>query len=150
MISLESLQNTHRPRTNVQRVGRGIGSRRGKTCKRGSKGDKARSGYKRRYGREGGQLPLYRKLPCRGFTNSRFKNRTYAINFNLINKIFEDGEVVSFQTLREKGYAPREEILGLKILAGGELVKKVSIEANTLSSTAKTYFEANQIPYTIV
>lgn len=150
MITLESLQNTHRPRKNVQRVGRGFGSRRGKTCKRGGKGDKARSGYKRRYGREGGQLPLYRKLPCRGFTNERFKNKTYAINFNLINKIFEDGDVVNLETLRSKGYAPRQEIFGLKILAGGELAKKVRIEATAISSSAKVYFDSNNIQYTIV
>jgi large subunit ribosomal protein L15 len=149
MITLESLKNTHRPRTNVQRVGRGIGSRRGKTCKRGAKGDKARSGYKRRYGTEGGQLPLYRKLPCRGFTNERFKKRVYAINFSLVNKIFEDGEVVNLEALRVKGYAPRENF-GLKILAGGELAKKVRFEATALSSTAKEYFETNNIQYTIV
>lgn len=150
MITLESLKNTHRPRKNVQRVGRGFGSHRGKTCKRGGKGDKARSGYKRRYGHEGGQLPLYRKLPCRGFTNERFKNKTYAINFNLINKIFEDGEVVNLETLRSKGYAPRENIFGLKILAGGELAKKVRFEATAVSSSAKAYFESNNIQYSIV
>ncbi len=150
MISLESLSNTHRPRKKVQRVGRGFGSHRGKTCKRGGKGDKARSGYKRRYGNEGGQLPLYRKLPCRGFTNERFKNKTYAINFNLINKIFEDGELVNFETLRQKGYAPRDSIVGLKILAGGELLKKVRIEATAFSATAKAYFEENKIQYTLV
>lgn len=150
MITLESLQNTHRPRKNVQRVGRGFGSRRGKTCKRGGKGDKARSGYKRRYGKEGGQLPLFRKLPIRGFTNERFKNKTYAINFNLINKIFEDGDVVNLETLRAKGYAPRQEIFGLKILAGGELAKKVRIEATNISSSAKVYFDTNNVQYTIV
>jgi large subunit ribosomal protein L15 len=150
MITLESLQNTHRPRKNVQRVGRGFGSKRGKTCKRGGKGDKARSGYKRRYGREGGQLPLYRKLPHRGFTNERFKNRTYAINFNLVNKIFEDGDLVSLETLRAKGYAPREDIFGLKILAGNELVKKVRFEATAISSSAKAYFDSNNIQYSIV
>jgi large subunit ribosomal protein L15 len=150
MITLESLQNTHRPRKNVQRVGRGFGSHRGKTCKRGGKGDKARSGYKRRYGREGGQLPLYRKLPCRGFTNERFKNKTYAINFNLVNKIFEDGDVVNLETLRSKGYAPRQDIFGLKILAGGELAKKVRFEATAISSSAKMYFDSNNIQYTIV
>jgi large subunit ribosomal protein L15 len=150
MISLESLQNTHRPYQKVQRVGRGFGSHRGKTCKRGSKGHKSRSGYKRRYGREGGQLPLYRKLPCRGFSNERFKNKTYAINFNLINKIFDDGEVVNLETLRMKGYAPRETLSGLKILAGGELMKKVSVEATAISSTAKVYFDTNKIPYSLV
>jgi large subunit ribosomal protein L15 len=150
MITLDSLQNTHRPRKNVQRVGRGFGSKRGKTCKRGGKGDKARSGYKRRYGREGGQLPLYRKLPCRGFTNERFKNKTYSINFNLINKIFEDGDVVNLDTLRVKGYAPRQTIFGLKILAGGVLSKKVRFEATAISSTAKEYFDSNNIQYTIV
>lgn len=150
MISLSQLKNTHRPKKKVQRVGRGFGSHRGVTCGKGGKGDKARSGYKRRYGYEGGQLPLYRKLPCKGFTNGRFKAQVYAINFALINNIFEDGEVVNFQTLREKGYAPRVIPGGLKILAGGELERKVAIEANCFSEAAEQYLTGKGIKFTVI
>ena len=91
MITLSTLMNTHRAKEKVQRVGRGLGSKRGKTCCRGVKGDKARSGYNRRYGYEGGQLPLYRKLPCRGFSNARFRSEPVAINLSTIDKLFDDG-----------------------------------------------------------
>ena len=91
MITLHNLKDSHRKSPNVQRVGRGIGSKRGKTCCRGHKGDKSRSGYKRRYGKEGGQLPLYRKLPTRGFSNLGFKEQPFSINLSRIEEIFEDG-----------------------------------------------------------
>lgn len=108
MIKLESLKNTHRKSPNVQRVGRGIGSKRGKTSCRGHKGDKSRSGYKRRYGKEGGQLPLYRKLPTRGFSNLGFREPPFSINLDRINALFEDGETVNAQTLIDKGFSARK------------------------------------------
>jgi large subunit ribosomal protein L15 len=150
MSLLSQLKNTHRPKKKIQRVGRGFGSHRGKTCGRGGKGDKARSGYKRRYGHEGGQLPLYRRLPCRGFDSKRFHKETYAVNFALINRIFADGDVVSYETLRQKGYAPRNKKAGLKILSGGELLKKVSIEATAFSQPAAEYLEKKKISHKIV
>ena len=150
MTNLSSLANTHRPRKKVQRVGRGIGSKRGKTCCRGVKGDKARRGYKSRDGHEGGQLPLYRKLPTKGFANGRFRNHVYAVNLSLLQTLFEDGEVVNLQTLREKGYAPRLIKGGLKILAQGELKKKVSIEAHTFSQGAIQKLKKAKIPFTIL
>lgn len=147
MISLSDLRNTHRPRKKVQRVGRGIGSKRGKTCCRGVKGDSARRGYKRRYGNEGGQLPLYRKLPIRGFANGRFTSDVYAINLSLIEKLYENGDVVNLKTLREKGYAPRAPGGGLKVLSQGELKKKVSIEAHAFSKGAVAKLEAGKISF---
>lgn len=136
MITLSELANTHRPSKKVQRVGRGVGSKRGKTCGRGNKGDKARQGYKQTYGQEGGQIPLYKKLPTRGFTNGKFKNVNFAINLGMIDKLFKDGEVVSLKTLQEKGFAPRRIPGGLKILSNGELKKKVSIQAAFVSEAA--------------
>src|SRR6185436_4473474 len=100
MMTLSQLSNTHRPRKKVQRVGRGVGSKRGKTCCRGGKGDSARRGYKARPGHEGGQLPLYRKLPTKGFPNGRFKSEVHAINLGRLNQLFEDGAVVNLETLR--------------------------------------------------
>ncbi|MCI0382510.1 MAG: 50S ribosomal protein L15 [Chlamydiae bacterium] len=147
MITLANLKNTHRKKRVRRRVGRGVGSKRGKTCGRGVKGDKARSGYKRREGHEGGQLPLYRKLPCRGFTNGRFRNTIHSINLAIINEIYRDGETVNLETLRSKGYAPRVAPGGLKILGKGELKKKVSIEAHHFSKSAKEKIEKSAIPF---
>src|SRR3990172_831913 len=103
MIILSQLTNTHRPSKQRHRVGRGMGSKCGKTCGRGNKGDKARRGYKHHFGQEGGQIPLYKKLPTRGFTNGMFKNENFAINLGMIDKLFSDGEIVSLNTLQEKG-----------------------------------------------
>lgn len=147
MITLSELENTHRPRKKVQRVGRGAGSKRGKTCGRGVKGYKSRAGYSRRYGHEGGQLPLYRKLPVRGFVNGKFSSDVVAVNLSRIDEIFEDGEQVNLGTLRERGLAPRRASGGLKILGGGELTKKVSIEAHHFSQSAKEKLEKASISF---
>lgn len=150
MITLSTLTNPLRAPKKVQRVGRGIGSRRGKTCGRGSKGDKARRGYKRRYGHEGGQLPLYRKLPCRGFPNTRFQSEVCAINLSMIENLYANGEVVNLKTLREKGLAPRRVPGGLKILGDGELSKKVTIEAHAFSKTAQEKLDKMSIAYKVI
>src|SRR5271169_4521213 len=104
MITLGTLQDTHRPRKRVQRVGRGLGSKRGKTCCRGVKGDKARRGFKNMFGKEGGQLPLYRKLPTKGFQNAMFASDVFSVNLSLIDNLFKDGDVINLKTLRERGY----------------------------------------------
>ena len=139
MVSLSNLQNTHTDRKNVQRVGRGIGSRRGKTSCRGHKGAKARSGYKTRIGNssEGGQLPLYRKLPCRGFSNARFEKDVYAINLTRLNEIFEEGETVSRDTLIAKGILPFTCKSSIKILGNGKLEKTLKFEVDQFSKTAE-------------
>lgn len=152
MITLSSLSNTHRPKDKVQRIGRGMGSKRGRSCCRGIRGDKSRRGYKRRFGQEGGQLPLYRKLPCRGFVNGKFKSHAACISLEMIEQLFNDGDVVSFETVRERGYAPRKynAMSGLKILADGELKKKVSIEADAISAAAEEKLKKHKIPYKLV
>jgi len=150
MINLANLTNTHRPKKKSQRVGRGVGSGRGKTSTRGHKGDKSRSGYKTRAGQEGGQLPLHRKLPTRGFTRGPFLKESLAINLGLIERLYEDGEVVNFETLRNKGIAPRLLPGGIKILGNGELKKKVTIEANQISESAQAKLEKSGIKFTKV
>lgn len=150
MINLATLRNSHRPTKKVQRVGRGMASNRGKTCGRGHKGDSARCGYKRHFGNEGGQMKLYRKLPCRGFDSGRFRGFTYSINLSKINELFNDGDTVSFQTLREKGYAPRRAGGGLKILSKGEIKKKLTIEAQSFSKAAIDKLTAHKIPHKVV
>lgn len=137
MITLDSLTNSSRPKQKIQRVGRGIGSRRGKTCCRGHKGDKARSGYKRRYGHEGGQLPLFRKLPARGFSNGRFAKDVAAVNLSMIDKLYRDGEVVNAETLMQKNILNRKSAKSFKILAVGKLTKKVSFEDVAFSQAAR-------------
>jgi len=150
MLSLSTLQNTHRSFKKVQRVGRGNGSKRGKTCCRGTKGDKARSGYKRHYGREGGQLPMYRRLPCRGFTNARFKNKIFSLNLCEIERLFNDGDQVTFETLYLKGVLTPKYKGGFKVLSRGELTKKVEIFAQAMSQSAQDKLTKSGISFTIV
>ncbi len=147
MITLSQLTNSHRPKKKRVRVGRGMGSKCGKTCGRGSKGDMARCGYKTRPGHEGGQIPLYKKSPTRGFPNAKFKNIVFAINLGMIEKLYADGETVSLKTLQEKGFAPRRIPGGLKILSGGELKKKVTIEASYFSGAAEEKLKKNGISF---
>lgn len=147
MITLANLENTHRPKKKIQRVGRGTGSKRGKTCCRGGKGYKARTGYKTRAGHEGGQMPLYRKLPTRGFSNQQFQSRAFAINLDIINDYYKDGEVVNFATLREKKLISKQMLNGIKILGNGELTKKVTIEAQYYSASAKEKLTKGSISF---
>lgn len=149
MVSLSNLKNTSRGCKKVRRVGRGISSGAGKTCGRGQKGQGARSGYKRRYGYEGGQFPLYMKLPIRGFSNARFQKRLDAINLDLINEMYNDGDVVNLDTLREHGYI-KGNSHGIKILGNGELTKKVKIEAKAFSDGAKQKLQQANVEYTVV
>ena len=109
------------------RVGRGHGSGNGKTAGRGQKGQKSRSGGKVRVGFEGGQMPLYRRLPKRGFTNRNTKLVAY-VNVEKLNK-FEDGAVVDIQTLVEAG-AVKNRFDAVKILGNGDLTKKLTVKAN--------------------
>lgn len=150
MLSLSELKNTSRPKKKVQRVGRGIGSARGATSGRGGKGDSHRQGYSKRYGYEGGQVPLYRKLPIRGFTRGTFVKPCVAISLSTLEENFKDGEHVTIISLREKGLIPRRLPGGIRILANGELTKKVKIEANHFSAAAEQKLKDSGISYTVV
>ncbi|MCH9630491.1 MAG: 50S ribosomal protein L15 [Chlamydiia bacterium] len=150
MIALNELEDTHRVSTNVQRVGRGPGSKRGKTSCRGHKGDKSRSGYKKRPGQEGGQLALFRKLPCRGFSNARFRTPCFSINLGRIEDLYESGEKVNAETLVKKGFSQKKIKGGIKILGVGELTKKVIIEATSISKNAIKKLENNKIEFKLV
>ena len=120
------------------RRGRGHGSGNGKTAGKGHKGQKARSGAPRP-GFEGGQMPLYRRIPKRGFT-SRNHKEIVAINLSVLER-FEDGAEVSVASLIEAGLVknPRD---GVKILGNGELTKKLTVQANAFSASAKEKIEA--------
>lgn len=150
MLNLSQLKNTSRPPKKSRRIGRGIGSKRGATSGRGGKGDSHRQGYSKRYGYEGGQVPLYRKLPIRGFTRGTFVKETAAISLATIEANYQNGEKVNLVTLREKGLIPRRVPGGLKILANGELTKKVKIEAHSYSEAAAQKLTDKGISFTKV
>ena len=116
------------------RKGRGTGSGNGKTAGKGHKGQNARSGGGVRPGFEGGQLPLYRKLPKRGF-NNKFAKEYATVNVSALNK-FDNGETVTLDSLVKLGIV-RKEYDGLKVLGNGELKKKLTVEAKVFSATAK-------------
>ena len=122
------------------RKGRGPGSGNGKTAGKGHKGQNARSGGGVRPGFEGGQLPLYRKLPKRGFNNSKFAKVYAIVNVDALN-VFEDGAVVDLDALMAKKIVRRAND-GLKILGNGELTKKLTVKATVFSATAKEKIEA--------
>lgn len=149
MITLSTLKNTSRPKKTAKRLGRGMGSKKGKTCGKGNKGDKARQGYKTRPGYEGGQLPLYRKSPCRGFTNGMFRSEVFAINLCRLEEMFNDGDVVNLQVLQQMGVAPRRALGGLKILSKGEISKKIILEAAAYSEAAQEKLKSAGIQFTI-
>ena len=117
-----------------KRVGRGSGSGLGKTSGRGQKGQKARSGVSIGAVFEGGQLPLYRRIPKRGFTNAKFKTVYAPINLADLNR-FEDGTVVTPALLKDTGLV-KKQCDGVKVLGTGELTKKLTIQANKFSETA--------------
>ena len=121
------------------RRGRGHGSGNGKTAGKGHKGQKARSGGGTRPGFEGGQMPLYRRIPKRGFT-CRNSKTIVGINVSALER-FEDGAVVSVETLVETGVVSNPKD-GLKILGNGELTKKLTVQANAFSASAKEKIEA--------
>ena len=120
------------------RRGRGHGSGNGKTAGKGHKGQKARSGATRP-GFEGGQMPLYRRLPKRGFTNRNTKD-IVSINITELNR-FEDGTVVTIETLVENGVIKNPKD-GVKILGNGELTKKLTVKANAFSASAAEKIQA--------
>ena len=138
-MKLSELKPAEGAKKEAFRVGRGHGSGNGKTSGRGHKGQKARSGGGVRLGFEGGQMPLYRRLPKRGFTNRNTKD-IVAINVDRLN-VFEDGDVVTITALVEKGVIsnPRD---GVKVLGNGTLEKKLTVKVSAVSQGAKEKIEA--------
>ncbi len=138
-MKLHELSPAQGSATPVWRKGRGAGSGNGKTAGKGHKGQNARSGGGVRPGFEGGQIPLYRRLPKRGFHN-RFAINYAIVNVEALNR-FEDGATVDMQVLKEAGLV-RKELDGLKILGNGELTKQLTVKASIFSQTAQTKIEA--------
>ena len=132
-MKLHELKYTEGARRNSKRIGRGHGSGWGKTAGKGSKGQNARSGGGVALGFEGGQTPIWRRLPKRGFTNSTRKEFS-IVNTELLNR-FEDGTEVTPELLKQAGLV-RKELDGVKILGVGELEKKLTVKANKFSKSA--------------
>ena len=124
----------------VKRIGRGPASGQGKTAGKGHKGQKARAGRGMNPGFEGGQMPLQRRLPKRGFNNI-FAKEIAIVNIAALDAAFEDGAVIDSAALIEKGLV-KKELDGIKVLAHGELTKKLTVKAHAFSAEAKAKIEA--------
>lgn len=122
-------------------VGRGPGSGMGKTSTHGQKGQKSRSGVSVSAWFQGGQSPLYRRLPKRGFNNKRFETKYACINLSDLNTYFNDGDVVTPEILKERGII-KKQLNGIKVLANGKLEKKLTVKAERFSTKAVSAIEA--------
>ncbi|MBK9316038.1 MAG: 50S ribosomal protein L15 [Acidobacteria bacterium] len=124
-----------------KRVGRGPGSGLGKTSGRGNKGQKSRSGYSAKRGFEGGQMPLHRRLPKRGFTNI-FKREWAEVNLSDLERIFDTGATVTPEALVQHGLVRKSKLDSIVVLGRGELKKSLTISAHRFSASAKEKIEA--------
>lgn len=129
------------PRKNRKRVGRGNSSGWGKTAGKGSNGQNSRAGGGVKPYFEGGQMPIYRRVPKRGFSNAIFKKEYTILSLDLLNN-FEDGETVSIETLFDKFLVKSIKKDGIKILGNGELTKKLTVKAHKVTKSAKAAIEA--------
>ena len=137
-MKLHELSPADGSKRDVKRIGRGHGSGQGKTAGKGHKGQKARSGGGVRPGFEGGQMPLQRRIPKRGFNNI-FAKKIVAVNVGSLN-VFEDGADVDAQALINAGII-KKEYDGIKILSNGKLTKKLNVKASAFSESAKQKIE---------
>ena len=137
-MRLENLPKSKETKS-IKRVGRGPGSGMGKTSTRGENGQKSRSGASISPWFEGGQSPLYRRVPKRGFNNKRFRTEYAVINLSDLNR-FNDGDTVTPEVLFERGIV-KKQLAGIKVLANGTLEKKVNVKAHRFSSKAVTKIE---------
>jgi len=138
-MELSNLKPKKGARHAKKRVGRGPGSGHGKTSGRGEKGQKSRSGFSRQPGFEGGQMPLHRRLPKRGFTNI-FKTDYAVVNLSDLER-FDNGANVDETALRQAGLVKGQHD-GIKVLGNGKLSKKLTVSATKFSATAKSAIEA--------
>ena len=119
-----------------KRIGRGPGSGKGKTAARGHKGSGSRSGYSQKPAYEGGQMPLFRRVPKRGFSNFHFRREFAVINLRALESRFDEGDEVSAATLYSKGLVPSEQAK-VKVLGEGEITKKLTVSAAAFSKSAQ-------------
>lgn len=136
MLELHSLKPNPGSKHRKRRVGNGESSGLGKTCGKGNKGQKARSGASIRPGFEGGQMPLHRRLPKKGFNNTRFQDKIQAVNLSQLEAKFEEGTEVNENTLRAVGLV-QGTCDAVKLLGNGELTKKLTIIVDLASASAR-------------
>lgn len=139
-MNLDDVRKIKVPRSKRHRVGRGPGSGWGKTAGRGHKGAGQRSGTQFRLHFEGGQMPLYRRLPKKGFSNSRFKTTMHVVNVGDLEKVFDAGVTVDLDALKANGLAPKRARF-LKVLGFGDLTKVLEIKAHGVSAGAREKIE---------
>ena len=139
-MKLNEIQATPGARKKPWRKGRGVGTGNGKTAGRGHKGQNARSGGGVRIGFEGGQMPLYRRIPKRGFNNKRFAKHYHIINVSDL-EAFESGSIVDSAALSEKGLLNLPVHDGVKVLGQGELTKKLTVKAAAFTRSAREKIE---------
>lgn len=147
-MKLNELQKNIGAKQAKRRVGRGPGSGLGKTSGKGEKGQNARSGGGVKAVFEGGQLPLYRRIPARGFNNAMFKIEYAVINLSDLNR-FDDDTVVSPELLKELGIV-KNQLAGIKVLGNGELTKKLTIKAHKFSASAIKKITAAESKYEVI
>lgn len=123
-----------------KRIGRGPASGQGKTAGKGHKGQKARAGRGMQIGFEGGQMPLQRRIPKRGFNNI-FRKEFATVNISSLDKVFNDGDTVTIEALVASGLV-KKTLDGVKVLGNGEISKKLTVQVNAYSETAKSKIEA--------
>jgi len=140
-MRLHDLKPKHGARTRRKRIGRGRGSGMGKTSGRGTKGQLSRAGSSVRPGFEGGQMPIYRRLPKRGFNNARFTTTYLPVNLKALEEKFESGARVDEEAIRSAGLANGRSD-GVKILGVGKLTKKLTVVASAFSASAEAAIEA--------
>jgi large subunit ribosomal protein L15 len=133
-MALTNLRPPTGARRGRKRIGRGPGSGRGKTATRGSKGAKSRSGFRHKRGFEGGQMPLHRRVPKRGFHNP-FRQAYAIVNLDTLAEVFEAGSAVTPELLRERGLV-REAGAPIKVLGRGDIAKKLTVRAHKFSGSA--------------
>ena len=139
-MKMHELRHAEGARTSAKRLGRGIGSGLGKTSGKGHKGQNARSGGGVRPGFEGGQMPLVRRIPKRGF-NNRFRKVYSIVNISALEAKFENGAVVDAEALIVSGILSKIEDAGVKVLGSGELTKALTVKADKFSASAKEAIE---------
>lgn len=139
-MKLHELTPAAGSKKDVKRIGRGAGSGQGKTAGKGHKGQKARAGRGMRPGFEGGQMPLQRRIPKRGFNNI-FAKEIAIVNVAALDQRFNDGDVVDVAALVKTGLV-KNELDGVKVLGNGEITKKLTVQVNAFSNSAKEKIEA--------
>ncbi|GAA5497120.1 50S ribosomal protein L15 [Rubritalea halochordaticola] len=139
-MNLHNLKPNPGAKHRNKRLGKGESSGLGKTSGKGHKGQKARSGSGVRVGFEGGQMPLHRRLPKRGFNNIRFADKVVIVNTAHLEKFFAEGDTVNEESLREKGLI-RGQFDQIKVLGNGQLSKKLTVSVDAISASAKEKIE---------